>query len=83
MEKEIATLNLENENLQNLILYYQTPSYKERELKRKLGLVEPDEKVVIISKEPPPAKTPSPTPAAEEPKKPNWELWWEFFFGRR
>lgn len=79
---EIETLEVENQNLQNLIAYYQTQSFKEKEARKKLGLVKPDEKVVIISKEPPPVKVPSPAPS-EEPQKPNWQLWWQLFFGQK
>ena len=82
LKVEIETLEVENQNLQNLIAYYQTPSFKEKEARRKLGLVKPDEKVVIISKEPPKTTTPAPSPS-EEPKKPNFKLWWEFFFGEK
>lgn len=79
---EIETLQVENQNLQNLIAYYQTQSFKEKEARRKLGLVKPGENVVIISKEPPPSKTPAPS-TTEEPQKPNYRLWWEFFFEKK
>lgn len=79
LQIEIDTLEVENQNLRDLIAYYQTPSFKEKEARRKLGLVKPDEKVVIISKEQPVIKNPV-TPSSEEPKKPNYQLWWQFFF---
>jgi cell division protein FtsB len=79
LKVEIETLEVENQNLQNLIAYYQTQSFKEKEARRKLGLVKPDEKVVIISKEQAPSKK-STESISEEPKKPNYILWWQFFF---
>ncbi|MCX6806874.1 MAG: septum formation initiator family protein [Candidatus Berkelbacteria bacterium] len=80
---EIETFEVENQNLQNLIVYYQTPSFKEKEARRKLGLVRPDEKVAIISKEPEQQKKASVASATDEVKKPNYILWWEYFFANK
>lgn len=79
LKAEIELKEQENQNLKNLIAYYQTQSFKEKEARKKLGLVKPDEKMIIISQEPPSSKK-SPAPQPEGPKKPNYLLWWEFFF---
>ena len=79
IKTEIETLEIENQNLKSQIAYYQTPSFKEKEARRKLGLVKPDEKVVILSKEPPKANNNPPALSEEKPTKPNYQLWWEFF----
>ena len=78
MKSEIDDLKLQNENLKSLIAYYQTPSFKEKEARRKLGLVKPDEKMLIMTKEPPQPKPSAALP--DESQKPNYRLWWEFFF---
>jgi len=82
IKAEIETLEAERENLQNLITYYQTKSFKEKEARRKLGLVKPDEKVVILSQETNPPQNLT-KPISEEPKKANWQLWWDFFFSKK
>jgi len=76
---EIETLELDAQNLKNLIAYYQTGSFKEKEARRKLGLVKPDEKMIIISEQSTPASS-SPAPESEKIHKANYALWWEFFF---
>ena len=80
LKTEMATLEVENQNLQSQIAYYQTNSFKEKEARRKLGLVKPDEKVVIISKEPPTDSANNPQETPSESKLPNYQLWWQFFF---
>jgi len=84
IKTEIETLGLEKQNLQDLIAYYQTPSFREKEVRRKLGLVKPDEKMVVLSKEmPPSSKKSAPSQFSEKPQKANYQLWWEFFFGAK
>ena len=87
LNQQIAILNEEKKNLENLNLYYQSDSFKELEARRKLGLKAPGEKVMVL------AVTPTPQNFSEELEKekestalktgedriPNWRLWWEFF----
>jgi len=47
-KKEITNEELENKNLKNLIVYYQTDTYKELEARRKLGYKKPGESVLMI-----------------------------------
>lgn len=77
---DLDILEVENQNLKNQITYFQTESFKEKEARRKLGLVKPDEKVVILSREPEKLKEETISPEeAEQKSKPNYKLWWEYF----
>ena len=82
---EISALEGQNKNLQNLIVYYRSDSFKELEAREKLGLKKPDEKVVSV-----PVKKYASTPTLPEEliltsKKankpiPNWRAWWLYIF---
>lgn len=81
-EAEINQLKQKTKELEDLILYYQTESFKELEARRQLGLKKPDENVVILP-------TPSPQPEKKVFPKlslpqsnspPNYLKWWKFFF---
>lgn len=48
VKNEILNAETENKNLKNLIIYYQTDTYKELEARRKLGYKKPGENVLII-----------------------------------
>ena len=48
LEKDIQDLEAENQNLANLLIYYQSHTYRKMEARRRLGLKEPGEKVVIL-----------------------------------
>ena len=74
-QAEITRLEQENERLKNLILYYQTQSFKEVEARKKLGLKAADEKVVVVpeNKDQPPAQ-PQPSGPA------NYIKWFDYLF---
>jgi len=72
LNEQIAVLEKEKANLNNLILYYRSDSFKELEARKKLGLKKPGEKVVILAvSSASPALPPSPSPSnfSEELKK--------------
>jgi cell division protein FtsB len=48
VKNDIINAENENKNLKNLIIYYQTDTYKELEARRKLGYKKPGENVLII-----------------------------------
>lgn len=86
IKADIANIQEKNQNLENLIIYYQSDSFKELEAREKLGLKKIDEKVVIV-----PVRKYNPADSAEEDKisalikKPvakiaNWRIWWAFLF---
>lgn len=86
IEQEISKIQAQNKNLENLILYYKSDSFREVEARKKLGLKKPGEVAVAV-----PAKSAnnfqSEVQAQEEgvsekPKEiktPNYELWWQYF----
>lgn len=87
IKQEIVLLNQQNHDLENLILYYQSDSFKELEARSKLGLQKPGEKVVSIpvrkfndyEKE-----TTNDREAISSSNKketdPNWLAWWKYIF---
>jgi cell division protein FtsB len=87
IKKQIETTKEQNRNLENLIVYYQSDSFKEVEARRKLGLKKPGEKVIAV-----PAKTYVNYQAETEAEKqrlsesddvddlPNWKAWYQFLF---
>lgn len=85
MKNDIIELELENKNLENLIVYYQSDSFKELEARDVLGLQLPDEKVVIV-----PVKKFNDYQAKTNQEReilnikkevtPNWLAWWRYIF---
>ena len=86
IKKDIVQIEEKNQNFENLILYYQSDSFKELEAREKLGLKKEDETVVSV-----PVKKYDSTISSEEEKinllskKPvvkiaNWRAWWSYFF---
>ena len=84
MEKEIEVLQAENIKLSNLISYFKTDTYKEKEARRLLGYQKPGEKVIIIPEiEEEIQENDQPSEQTEEIKKDtqkNYQKWWDFFF---
>lgn len=52
LNEQLVQLNTQKKDLENLITYYRSDSFKELEARKKLGLKRPDEKMVIISIDP-------------------------------
>ena len=87
LRQEIAELKIKNQDLENLIAYLKTDSFKEREARRKLNYRKPGERVLVIPdqtafverKEEEEASSLSP----EERLKnlPTPYKWWYYFFG--
>ena len=48
LNDQIVTLEKDKNDLNNLILYYRSDSFKELEARKKLGMKRPDEKMVIL-----------------------------------
>lgn len=82
VKKTNQTLEANNKNLQNLIVYYQSASFKELEARDKLGLKKPDEQVVFI----PVKKFDQTNNSVDQiaPVKPqnisNFQAWWQYIF---
>jgi cell division protein FtsB len=92
LKSEIARLEGTNQQLANLIEYFQQESYLEKEARLKLNLKKPGEKVVVMSESSIPGQVEesnlqpteefqSPEFVQEEEKEEsNWWKWWEYFF---
>ena len=93
LNEQIATLNQQKKDLENLNLYYSSDSFKELEARKMLGLKKPGEKMVILPASPGSSPTAAPSNFPEEVMKekeaisgvenpvkiPNWALWWQYF----
>lgn len=77
LEGDITQLEERKKELQNLTTYFRSSSYKEKEARRRLGYQRPGEHVLIIVSEEKPTEE---VEEEERPSKPNWQLWWEYFF---
>ncbi|MBM2821228.1 MAG: Septum formation initiator [Candidatus Berkelbacteria bacterium] len=86
LQSQIATLQQQKKDLENLNIYYQSDAFKELEARRKLGMKRPDEQILIIST--PPSETFSQELEKEkqgiaqktsESQTTGWRLWWEYF----
>ncbi len=83
LEREIASVEGENQELLELIGYLKTPEYKERQARSVLNLQKPGEIAVAL----PGGETQSPARenskvSGEENSESNWKKWWKYFFGR-
>ena len=81
-QNRITELKLEKERLQSLLVYYDTKSYQEIELRRRMLLKKPGETVVALRGDHPltemTADTESPAPAT-----PAWRQWYDYYFSPR
>lgn len=87
MKQEIILLSQQNTDLENLIIYYQSDSFKELEARAKLGLKKPGETVVSIPVrkfQDYEAETANDRTAisgtSNKTKDPNWVAWWKYIF---
>lgn len=81
MEEKIAYLEKEKTKLSDMISFFATDSFKERESKEQLNLQNPGEKVIIITKEKKTAEESAELEKKEE-KESNAKKWWQMIFGR-
>lgn len=84
---QISTLQAQNQNLENLIVYYQSASFKDLEARSELGLKKPDEKVVSVpvaqlADIPPQTSEEEQSLIVTKPVAPlkNWQAWWSYIF---
>ena len=77
LNKQITELGKSNDDYKSKLLYYQSPSYREKIARERFGLQKPGEEVmVIVSEEKPKAIEEKPIK-----KLTNYQKWWEYFFG--
>lgn len=80
----LDSLNLERDRLKSLLVYYQSKSFQEIELRRHFLLKKPDETVVALRSDEPIAGVATQeelNPQTETPAATGWRLWWQFYFG--
>lgn len=88
LDNQITQLQSQIEELGYKVTYYQTPDYKEKVARDKLGMQKPGEQVVIVQKSDATTKLVQPTQQVElktkeeiEAEKPHWQQWREFLLG--
>lgn len=86
LQSELAVVQQRNQDLKNLLAYYKTDSYKEKEARYRLNFQKPGERVVIVPVPPdedttsitqPGVETEAPTPPS------NPRQWWDYFFHKK
>ncbi|MFA5925423.1 MAG: septum formation initiator family protein [Parcubacteria group bacterium] len=87
LQTQVKKLNQENGELNNLIAYFSTQEFQEKEAREKLNLQKENEQMVVLRKE---SENTDQKPATENdlssPKddtSPNWQKWLKFFFTQR
>lgn len=79
LKNDIHSLETKNEELSRLITYFQTPEFKEREARLRLGLQKQGENVVVIP-DLAQGNTNTSDSAVPQEQLPNWKLWLNYFF---
>ena len=64
--------------LEDLVAYFQTEDYKEKELRKRLNLQKEGEHVVVLPENP---EATSSTALQSNQFEKNWIAWWNYFFG--
>lgn len=75
-QKRLSAAEKENRLLKNQLTQVQDPSFIESQARDKLFLAKPGESVVLV-----PTQTPE-KGIQSSGEKPNWQQWWELFFGQ-
>lgn len=94
LKDDIATLKLRIANEQDLLVYYNTDSFKEVETRRRLGAIAPGETLVILPKHKRNAiegpgmvidenQNVTDRPVSTQLKSSNLKLWWQFIFNQQ
>jgi len=84
--QQIADIKVQNKNLENLILYYKSDSFREVEARKKLGLKKAGETAIAVPaqnnenyNQETEAQKQGVSESPKEESTPNWQLWWQFF----
>lgn len=88
LQAEISALGRENGEMENMISYFSSQEFQEKELREKMNLQKSDEKMIVIRKDvvQPEKNEQDKTDNsrfAPVDNSPNWQKWWKFFFGSR
>lgn len=81
LKNEAERLEADNKDLTGYLDYFASESFKEREMRLKLNLQKPDERVIIISREENKSKEEVPVLADDKTQiLSNINEWWNYFF---
>lgn len=81
LKNEAERLETDNKDLTGYLDYFASESFKEREMRLKLNLQKPDERVIIISREENKTKTETSVTSGDKPEMlSNMKKWWKYFF---
>jgi cell division protein FtsB len=76
LQNEISQLKKSNQEYREKILYYQSPSYREKIARERFGMQKPGEEVMVIL----PEEKPKTTEQEQKDNLPNYRKWWNYFF---
>lgn len=83
LKNEAERLETDNKDLTGFLDYFASESFKEREMRLKLNLQKPDERVIIISREEDKSKEEMSAPLDDKSQMlSNMKKWWEYFLGK-
>ena len=85
LQSDLEQVQQHNTELRNLLAYYRTDAYKEKEARARLGFQKPGERVIAVPLTNPDEATSITQPGVEtQPATPpsNPRQWWNYFFGR-
>lgn len=85
LRQEADKLRQNNQDMEEKIVYFETPEFQEKIAKEKLNLQKENENVAIIKSNPATKEENKENKNIEQtisfPEKPNYVKWWNFFFG--
>ena len=77
-QNRLEALREENKKLKEQLEYTKSEEFREREIRDKLGLVKEGEAIVVLPKE---NDENSKLETRNSKPRPNWQKWWNLFFG--
>lgn len=75
LSQQVADKKKEHLFLQERLRFVKSNTYVDEEARDKLGLVKPDEHMVLV-----PVNTTEASAVEQIDTRPNWEKWWRLFF---
>lgn len=81
LQREIVDLESKNQEIKELIQYFKTSEYRERQARSLLNLQKPGEFAVVLP--PLPEENLAATSSRENSLEKNWKQWWNYFFGKK
>jgi cell division protein FtsB len=84
LQEQINQMGQENSDMENLIGYFSSTDFQEKEAREKLNLQKSDEKMIVFRKDAVqnevPAENAGQSQIPSEDNSPNWQKWWKYFF---